>query len=109
MPKQIEEIPLVAFKINYLTNVPLYKQLYNAIIKSIREGKFSIGQKLPGTRSLVVTSKTYCRLRIFGILSKNRNSTANPTNILLVQSFFFETILVFTAIDIFLFSNYNFY
>ena len=57
MPKQIEEIPLVAFKINYLSKVPLYEQLYNAIRKSIHEGKFSFGQKLPGTRSLAAELK----------------------------------------------------
>ncbi len=57
MPKQIEEIPLVAFKLNYLSSVPLYEQLYNSIRKSIREGKFSFGQKLPGTRSLAAELK----------------------------------------------------
>ena len=56
MPKQIEEIPLVAFKIIYL-KVPLYEQLYNAIRKSIHEGKFSLGQKFPGTRSLAAELK----------------------------------------------------
>ncbi len=52
MSKQIDEIPLVAFKINYLSEIPLYEQLYGLIRKSIREGKFSFGQKLPGTRTL---------------------------------------------------------
>ncbi len=52
MPKQIEEIPLVSVKINSSSDVPLYKQLYNAFRQSILEGKFSPGQKLPGTRSL---------------------------------------------------------
>ncbi len=52
MPKEIEEIPLVSLKINYNSEVPLYKQLYNTFRQSILDGKFSPGQKLPGTRSL---------------------------------------------------------
>ena len=39
-------------KINSSSDIPLYKQLYNAFRQSILEGKFSPGQKLPGTRSL---------------------------------------------------------
>jgi GntR family transcriptional regulator/MocR family aminotransferase len=52
MSRQIEEIPLVAFKLNFSSSVPLYKQLYDLIRNAILEGKFSKGQRLPGTRSL---------------------------------------------------------
>jgi GntR family transcriptional regulator/MocR family aminotransferase len=52
MPKLIEEIPLVSLNINSSSSVPLYKQLYNIFRQSILEGKYSPGQKLPGTRSL---------------------------------------------------------
>lgn len=52
MPKQIAEIPLVSLEITHHSNVPLYKQLYDNFRKSILEGKFSPGQKLPGTRTL---------------------------------------------------------
>ena len=52
MPKQSEEIPLLTFKINSSSSVPLYKQLYNIIRDSILEERFSPGQKLPGSRSL---------------------------------------------------------
>ncbi len=51
MPKQIAEIPLVSLNIDYNSDIPLYKQLYDIFRKSILEGKFSPGQKLPGTRS----------------------------------------------------------
>ena len=37
---------------NYNSDIPLYKQLYDIFRKSILEGKFTPGQKLPGTRSL---------------------------------------------------------
>ena len=52
MPKQISEIPLVSLKIDHQSNTPLYRQLYNNFRQSILNGKFSPGQKLPGTRSL---------------------------------------------------------
>ena len=52
MPKQISEIPLVSFKIDHHSNIPLYKQLYDNFRRAILDGKFSPGQKLPGTRSL---------------------------------------------------------
>ena len=52
MPKEIEEIPLVSLKVDFDSEVPLYKQLYNTFRQSILDGKFSPGQKLPGTRSL---------------------------------------------------------
>ncbi len=52
MPKLIEELPLVNLKINYSSDVPLYKQLYDTFRQSILEGKFLPGQKLPGTRSI---------------------------------------------------------
>jgi GntR family transcriptional regulator/MocR family aminotransferase len=52
MPKQIAEIPLVSLKIDHSSGIPLYKQLYDNFRKAILDGKFSPGQKLPGTRSL---------------------------------------------------------
>ena len=52
MPKQIAEIPFIALKIDFNSDTPLYKQLYDNFRKSILEGKFSPGQKLPGTRTL---------------------------------------------------------
>jgi GntR family transcriptional regulator / MocR family aminotransferase len=52
MARQIEEIPLVAIKVNFLLKTPLYKQLYSNLRNSILEGKFSTDQKLPGTRPL---------------------------------------------------------
>ena len=52
MPKEIEEIPLVSLKINFDSEIPLYKQLYNTFRESILEGKFLPGQKLPGSRTL---------------------------------------------------------
>ena len=52
MPKEVEEIPLVAFRIDLKSKVPLYKQLYDSIRNSILGGQFTIGQKLPGTRTL---------------------------------------------------------
>ncbi len=52
MPKQKEELPLVALRINTELSTPLYKQLYDTFRKAILEGKFSPGQKLPGTRAL---------------------------------------------------------
>ena len=57
MPKQIEEIPLVVFMINFSSKVPIYKQLYDSIRNSILEGKFTVGQKLPGTRALAAGLK----------------------------------------------------
>ncbi len=57
MPKALEEIPLVALKINYSSDVPLYKQLYDSFRRAIIEGKFYTGQKLPGTRSLAAELK----------------------------------------------------
>lgn len=52
MARQIEEIPLVAVKINFSLKIPLYKQLYSNLRNSILEGKFSKNQKLPSSRSL---------------------------------------------------------
>jgi GntR family transcriptional regulator/MocR family aminotransferase len=52
MPKQIAEIPLVSLKIDHYTDIPLYKQLYENFRIAILDGRFSPGQKLPGTRSL---------------------------------------------------------
>jgi GntR family transcriptional regulator/MocR family aminotransferase len=52
MSRQIEEIPLVAFNLNFSSRIPLYKQLYETIRNAILEGKFKKGQRLPGTRSL---------------------------------------------------------
>ncbi|MEJ2617023.1 MAG: GntR family transcriptional regulator, partial [Ignavibacteriaceae bacterium] len=57
MARQIEEIPLVAIKINFSLKIPLYKQLYSNLRNSILEGKFSTEQKLPGTRSLAKALK----------------------------------------------------
>ena len=39
-------------KINPSSDIPLYKQLYDAFRQAILDSKFSPGQKLPGTRSL---------------------------------------------------------
>jgi GntR family transcriptional regulator/MocR family aminotransferase len=52
MSRQIEEIPLVSLNLNFTSDIPLYKQLYELIRNAILEGKFSKGQRLPGTRSL---------------------------------------------------------
>ena len=52
MPRQIEEIPLVAFNIDHASKAPIYKQIYEAVSNSISSGKFVPGQKLPGTRNL---------------------------------------------------------
>ena len=52
MSRQTEEIPLVAFRLNFSSGTPLYKQLYELIQNAILEGKFLKGQKLPSTRSL---------------------------------------------------------
>ncbi|HVO75116.1 MAG TPA: PLP-dependent aminotransferase family protein [Ignavibacteriaceae bacterium] len=52
MSRQIEEIPLIAFKLDPSSHIPLYKQLYIKTRNAILEGKFIKGQKLPGTRSL---------------------------------------------------------
>ncbi|MEJ2616951.1 MAG: PLP-dependent aminotransferase family protein, partial [Ignavibacteriaceae bacterium] len=52
MPKQVAEIPLVFLKIDHNSTIPLYKQLYDNFRKTILEGKFKPGQKLPGTRTL---------------------------------------------------------
>jgi GntR family transcriptional regulator / MocR family aminotransferase len=57
MPKQIDEIPLVTLKIDKNSEIPLYRQLYNNFRKSILEGVFHPGQKLPGTRSLAAELK----------------------------------------------------
>jgi GntR family transcriptional regulator/MocR family aminotransferase len=52
MPREIEEIPVISFKLDPSSTLPLYKQLYEKIRTGILEGKFSKGQRLPGTRSL---------------------------------------------------------
>ncbi len=52
MPKQSEEIPLVAFKIDNASKTPIYQQIYDCVINSITSGKFVANQKLPGTRNL---------------------------------------------------------
>ncbi len=52
MPREIEEIPLVAFKLDYGSEIPLYRQLYDLLQKAIIEGKLKEGARLPGTRSL---------------------------------------------------------
>lgn len=53
MPKQIEEIPLVNFNLNFRdNNVPLYKQIYDLLRSAILDGRMKPGEKLPGTRSL---------------------------------------------------------
>jgi GntR family transcriptional regulator/MocR family aminotransferase len=52
MSRQIEEIPLITFNLDFSSDIPLYKQLYETIRKAILEGKFTKGQRLPGTRSL---------------------------------------------------------
>lgn len=57
MPKIIDEIPLVAFKLNYSSGIPLYMQLYDVFRKEILEGKIKPGKRLPGTRSLAVELK----------------------------------------------------
>ena len=57
MSKQIDEIPLLTLNINFSSKIPLYKQLYESIRNSIIDGKFSVGQKLPGTRTLATELK----------------------------------------------------
>ncbi|MGE5806362.1 MAG: PLP-dependent aminotransferase family protein [Ignavibacteria bacterium] len=52
MSRQIEEIPLITFNLDFSSDIPLYKQLYETIRTAILEGKFTKGQRLPGTRSL---------------------------------------------------------
>lgn len=52
MPKLIDEIPLLTFKINIESSIPLYKQLYELLRNSILDGKIQPGKRLPGTRSL---------------------------------------------------------
>jgi len=52
MSREIEEIPVISFKLDFSSGIPLYKQLYETIRSAILEGKFSKGQRLPGTRSL---------------------------------------------------------
>jgi GntR family transcriptional regulator / MocR family aminotransferase len=82
MPKLIEEIPLVAFRLNYDSDVPLYKQLYDLLRKAILEGKIMPGQKLPGTRSLAAELKisrntvaiAFDLLRIEGYISGRTGS-----------------------------------
>ena len=54
MPKQIEELPLVSFHLNFSSSVPLYKQLYNLLREAILTGRFKGGQKLPGTRTFSI-------------------------------------------------------
>jgi GntR family transcriptional regulator/MocR family aminotransferase len=51
MPKQIEELPLVAIHLNFKLKIPLYKQLYTALRGAILSGNLKGGQKLPGTRT----------------------------------------------------------
>ena len=57
MPRLIEELPLVSLKINYSSDVPLYKQLYDTFRQSILDGRFIPGQKLPGTRAIAAELK----------------------------------------------------
>jgi GntR family transcriptional regulator/MocR family aminotransferase len=52
MSREIEEIPVISFKLDFSSNIPLYKQLYEKTRNAILEGKFTKGQRLPGTRSL---------------------------------------------------------
>ena len=52
MAKQIEEIPMVAFNLDFNSEIPLYRQLYNLLQKAILEGRLKKDQRLPGTRSL---------------------------------------------------------
>jgi len=97
MPKQIEEIPLVSFKINFESGIPLYNQLYNSLRKSILEGKYYPGQKLPGTRSLAselkisrnTVSMAYEQLMIEGYIEGKSGSGTFvkeiPDNILNVK------------------------
>ena len=75
MPKEIEEIPLVSLKINFDSEVPLYKQLYNTFRQSILDGKFSPGQKLPGTRTLAAE------------LNVSRNTVALAFDQLLIEGY----------------------
>ncbi len=75
MPKEIEEIPLVSLKINFDSEVPLYKQLYNTFRQSILNGKFSPGQKLPGTRTLAAE------------LNVSRNTVALAFDQLLIEGY----------------------
>lgn len=55
MPKHIEEIPLVAIKLNTELKIPMYKQLYEQIRLAILQKKFKGGKKLPGTRTLALS------------------------------------------------------
>lgn len=52
MSKQIDEIPLVTFRLDNSSGLPMYKQLYDILRNAILEGKLEQGQKLPGSRSL---------------------------------------------------------
>ena len=55
MPKEIKEIPLVAFKLDYDSEIPLYRQLYNLLQEAIMEGRLRQGERLPGARSLAAS------------------------------------------------------
>ncbi len=82
MPKIIEEIPLVAFNLDFNSKIPLYKQLYNLLRKAILEGKITPGKRLPGTRSLANELKVsrntaaiaFDQLRIEGYISGRTGS-----------------------------------
>lgn len=82
MPKSLEEIPLVAFKLNYSSSIPLYKQLYDLLRIAILEGKIKTGKKLPGTRYLASELKisrntvglAYEQLRIEGYINGKTGS-----------------------------------
>ena len=82
MPKLLDEIPLVAFRLNYTSDVPLYKQLYDLLRKAMLDGKLNPGQKLPGTRSLASELKisrntvaiAFDLLRIEGYISGKTGS-----------------------------------
>lgn len=75
MPKQIEEIPLVTFNLNYNSGIPLYKQLYDSLQTAILEGKLKPGEKLPGTRSLAAD------------LGISRNTVSTAFNQLLIEGY----------------------
>lgn len=82
MPKIIEEIPLVALKLDYSSEVPLYKQLYDLLRKEILKGKINPGKRLPGTRSLATelnisrntVAIAFEQLRIEGYISGKTGS-----------------------------------
>ena len=80
MPKEIEEIPLVSLKVDFDSEVPLYKQLYNTFRQSILDGKFSPGQKLPGTRSLASELNVSRNTVALALKMKQRNCNIPSSN-----------------------------